>query len=36
MAEVPSRMFWSIARYFHGDIDRGLRELVPDVDGSFP
>ncbi|GMG16866.1 unnamed protein product [Phytophthora fragariaefolia] len=35
MAQVSTRVFWSIARLYDGDIAAGLEELVPDEDWSF-
>ncbi|RLN98583.1 hypothetical protein BBJ28_00012213 [Nothophytophthora sp. Chile5] len=35
MAQVSTRVFWSIARLYGGDVAAGLSELVPDEDWSF-
>ncbi|GMF10363.1 unnamed protein product [Phytophthora lilii] len=35
MAQVSTRVFWSIARLYDGDVAAGLAELVPDEDWSF-
>ncbi|KAG6609334.1 uncharacterized protein IUM83_00511 [Phytophthora cinnamomi] len=35
MAQVSTRVFWSIAHLYDGDIAAGLAELVPDEDWSF-
>ncbi|RLN88212.1 hypothetical protein BBJ28_00008522 [Nothophytophthora sp. Chile5] len=35
MAQVSTRVFWSIARLYGGDVAVGLAELVPDEDWSF-
>uniref|UniRef100_M4BJS9 CW-type domain-containing protein n=1 Tax=Hyaloperonospora arabidopsidis (strain Emoy2) TaxID=559515 RepID=M4BJS9_HYAAE len=35
MAQVSTRVFWSIARLYDGDVAVGLADLVPDEDWSF-
>lgn len=35
MAQVSTRVFWSIARLYDGDVAAGLADLVPDEDWSF-
>ncbi|CAH0516995.1 unnamed protein product [Peronospora belbahrii] len=35
MAQVSTRVFWSIARLYNGDVAAGLVDLVPDEDWSF-
>ncbi|CAI5733511.1 unnamed protein product [Peronospora destructor] len=35
MAQVSTRVFWSIARMYDGDVAVGLADLVPDEDWSF-
>ncbi|KAE9039370.1 hypothetical protein PR003_g14737 [Phytophthora rubi] len=35
MAQVSTRVFWSIARLYDGDVAAGLADIVPDEDWSF-
>ncbi|KAI9907930.1 hypothetical protein PsorP6_004123 [Peronosclerospora sorghi] len=35
MAQVSTRVFWSIVRLYDGDVAAGLADLVPDEDWSF-
>lgn len=35
MAKYSAGVFWNMARLFEGDVERGLRELVPEVDWGF-
>ncbi|KAF4139410.1 hypothetical protein GN958_ATG11311 [Phytophthora infestans] len=35
MAQVSTRVFWSIAHLYDGDVAAGLADLVPDEDWSF-
>ncbi|KAF4316812.1 hypothetical protein BBO99_00007183 [Phytophthora kernoviae] len=35
MAQLSTRVFWSIARLYDGDVAAGIADLVPDEDWSF-
>ncbi|KAG7400260.1 hypothetical protein PHYBOEH_006397 [Phytophthora boehmeriae] len=35
MAQLSTRVFWSIARLYDGDVVAGIADLVPDEDWSF-
>ncbi|KAF0694992.1 Aste57867_14161 [Aphanomyces stellatus] len=35
MAQVSPRVFWSLARLYSGNVERGLQTLLPDEDWAF-